>query len=94
MGGPPPRPSGPSALERLFHINDRLAAAARLTAATLAAELGVSVRTVKRDLDTLRDRHGAEIHWDPVAANPRYISPRSHERGPIEARCKAPVRRA
>ena len=72
---------GPTALTRLCHINVRLASAARLTACTLAEELGVSVRTIKRDIDILRDSHGADIRWDATAGT--YVCTRPSEHLPL-----------
>jgi predicted DNA-binding transcriptional regulator YafY len=42
--------------ERLLELTDRLRATAETTVDALAAELGVSARTLRRDLATLRDR--------------------------------------
>lgn len=72
------RPAGPSATDRLFRIHSRLVEGTRVTAATLAGELEVSTRTVKRDIETLRNRHGAEIDWDPIAGTYVCTTPSEH----------------
>ena len=36
-----------------------------MTASSLAKDLEVCSRTIKRDITTLRDQHGAEIVWEP-----------------------------
>lgn len=50
---------------RWKHITSRLKQGHPLTASTLASELEVSVRTIQRDLDALRDDCGAPIEYDP-----------------------------
>jgi len=62
----------------LFRIHSRLAEGTRVTASTLATELEVSTRTVKRDIETLRDRHGAEIDWDATAGTYVCTKPSEH----------------
>lgn len=77
-----PRPSaGPAALHRILHINARLADGRRVTAVSLAAELEVCDRTIKRDIATLRDEHGAEILWEPSTAT--YLCTKPSERLPL-----------
>jgi len=49
---------------RWKHITSRLREGRRITASTLAADLEVSVRTIQRDLDALRDDCGAPIDYD------------------------------
>lgn len=51
-------------LHRLRHIEARLRSGQPATASLLAQELGVTRRTIQRDLDTLRDDHGAPIRYD------------------------------
>jgi predicted DNA-binding transcriptional regulator YafY len=63
------RSSGPAALRRILHINSRLADGGQVSAAKLAEELEVSVRTIKRDIEILRHEHGAEILWEPAAGS-------------------------
>jgi len=53
------------ALHRLFAINEQLASGESVNARTLAATLGVSQRTIKRDIETLRSEYGAIIPWEP-----------------------------
>jgi predicted DNA-binding transcriptional regulator YafY len=49
---------------RWKHITSRLKGNETLTASVLARELEVSVRTIQRDLDALRDDHAAPILYD------------------------------
>ena len=49
-----PRPAS-SRLERLEELKGLLKAREHVTTADLAADLGVSLRTLRRDLDLLRD---------------------------------------
>lgn len=55
---------GPSALRRVFHIHQRLSQGRPVTAVSLARELEVSDRTIKRDIETMRDGFGAPIAWE------------------------------
>lgn len=69
---PPTRRRNPEVLtgfplERVWHVHMRLARGERVTADSLAGGLGVSVRTIMRDLDLMRDRLGMPIDWDPAA---------------------------
>lgn len=68
-------PSGPAATSRLFHLHEKLAAGRRFTVPTLAHELEISERTVKRDIERLRDFHHAPIVWEPGAKSYRYSEP-------------------
>ena len=105
-----------AALGRILTIHERLGSGRQASATTLAAELEVSRRTVKRDIEFMRDTLGAPIIWEPSPATYFYEkpcdilpllrltadealalalagqtfaawrgSPRSRERGPIEA---------
>ena len=74
----PRQSSGPAALRRLLHINGRLADGRRVTATSLAAELEVCDRTIKRDIATLREEHGAEIIWEPSTATYLCTKPSEH----------------
>lgn len=67
--------SGPAATSRLFHLHEKLAARKQFTVPTLARELQISERTIKRDIERLRDFHGAPIVWDPAAKAYRYQEP-------------------
>lgn len=51
-------------LHRLRHVEARLRSGQAVTANLLAKELGVTRRTIQRDLDTLRDDHAAPIRYD------------------------------
>ena len=70
--------SGPGALRRLLHINARLTTGRRVTAISLATELEVCDRTIKRDIALLRDEHGAEIVWEPTTATYFCAKPSEH----------------
>jgi predicted DNA-binding transcriptional regulator YafY len=67
-----PRGRGRSAFERIIRIHERLGNEHRVTAASLAAEFEVSPRTIKRDIEFMRDRHGAPIAWDAATHSYRY----------------------
>jgi predicted DNA-binding transcriptional regulator YafY len=66
---------GPSAATRLFALHELLAAGRRVDAAELSRAHEISARTIKRDIERLRDFHGAPIAWDPVARSYRYTAP-------------------
>lgn len=51
-------------LYRLLHILDRVRRGDYPNSRTLSEELGVSVRTLRRDLDLLRDDWGAPLEFD------------------------------
>lgn len=53
-----------SAFARLFKIDEALRAGGRVNHATLAKNLGVSVRTIQRDFDYLRDSLRAPVDYD------------------------------
>jgi predicted DNA-binding transcriptional regulator YafY len=61
------RSCGRAALERIIRIHERLGNAQQVTALSLAAELETSARTIKRDIELMRDRLGVPIAWDPTA---------------------------
>jgi len=52
-------------LERLLELDSLLRSASRSTTTELKAALGVSERTIRYDLDFLRDRFEAPIAYDP-----------------------------
>lgn len=52
-------------LDRVARIHARLCREKRITAKSLAEELQVSARTIKRDIAFMRDRVGMPIEWDP-----------------------------
>ena len=69
------RTSGPAATTRMFALHAQLAAGTPINAVRLACKLEVSSRTVKRDIERLRDSHAAPIAWDPAARIYRYTAP-------------------
>ncbi len=74
-GSPRLRTSGPAATTRMFALHAQLAAGAPIDAVRLARVLEVSTRTVKRDIECLRDSHAAPIAWDAAARTYRYTAP-------------------
>lgn len=58
------RPGGRSSFNRIYHIHRLMSEGARTNANLLARELETSPRTIKRDIETLRDFHGAPLVWD------------------------------
>lgn len=58
------RTCGGSTLRRIIWIHQRLGHDLPATATSLAEELEVSERTIKRDLDFMRDDFNAPIAWD------------------------------
>ncbi len=58
------RPCGPAALSRIVALHRRLCATQIVTTESLALELEVSSRTIKRDIDLMRDQLGVPIAWD------------------------------
>lgn len=69
------------ALRRLFAIHERLVSGESVNARTLAEQLGVSERTIKRDIETLRHEQGAEIRWEPATGT--YFCERPSEHLPL-----------
>lgn len=68
-------PGGPTAFHRLTRLHEALAAGRAVSAAALAAELELSPRTIKRDIERLRDFHQAPITYDRAARAYRYTAP-------------------
>lgn len=66
---------GPSAFLRFARIHDELAKGAPVTAAALAAYFETSPRTIKRDIERLRDFYDAPIAYDRAARSYRYTAP-------------------
>ena len=66
---------GPSAFHRLRRIHELLASGRPVNAVALAHEFESSARTIKRDIESLRDMHGAPIKWDATAHSYRYTAP-------------------
>ncbi len=63
---------GRATLRRVLWIHERLGNEHTATAISLARELEVSERTIKRDLEFMRDQLGAPIEWDPSAHTYHY----------------------
>lgn len=74
QGTHPGLAAGPSATTRIFKLHDRLVAGQRIDAVSLANELELDKRTIKRDLDLLKN-HGAPIIWDAKLKSYRYTAP-------------------
>ncbi len=55
---------GPAALERIIRIHERLGNEQAITAASIAKEFEVHPRTIKRDIELMRERLGVSIVWD------------------------------
>ncbi len=66
------RGCGPAALNRIVGLHRRLCAGQPVTAESLAAELEVSSRTIKRDIDLMRDQLGVPIAWDAATQSYYY----------------------
>lgn len=66
---------GRSSLRRVLWIHERLGNQFPATSVSLARELEVSERTVKRDLEFMRDQLGAPIAWDAAAHTYAYTRP-------------------
>lgn len=58
------RGCGPAALSRIVHLHRQLCAGRTVTAESVANELEVTSRTIKRDIDLMRDQLGVPIAWD------------------------------
>ena len=74
-------PAGPAAATRLFRLHDLLSRGTCVRVASLAAEFELSPRTVKRDIERLRDFHRAPIAWDHALKSYRYTAPFDLARG-------------
>lgn len=72
-----PRPTSPNTASfiRIRRIHVLLSEGRPFTAPGLARELEVDKRTIKRDIDALRDQLGAPVAWDPDARTYRYTRP-------------------
>lgn len=66
---------GRAALRRVLFIHERLGNGHPATAVSLARELETSERTVKRDVEFMRDQLGAPIEWDASAHTYAYTRP-------------------
>lgn len=69
---------GRTAYGRIVHIHERLGNERRVNATTLAGELGVSPRTIKRDIGQMRDELGAPVVWEPSTHTYFYDKPCDH----------------
>ena len=77
----PARACGRSALERIVRIHERLGNEQQITAESIAREFEVSARTIKRDIEFMRDRLGVTIAWD--ATTHRYFCTHHHDLLPL-----------
>ena len=72
---------GRSALERIVRIHERLGNEHQITAESIAREFEMSDRTIKRDIEFMRDRLGMPIVWD--AATHSYVCTHHHDLLPL-----------
>ncbi|MFA6960861.1 MAG: WYL domain-containing protein [Opitutaceae bacterium] len=70
-----PPSAGPAATARLFELHNRLCAGHTVNAVALSAETEFSARTIKRDIEFLRDRCKAPVVWDAKLKSYRYTAP-------------------
>ncbi|EIP96629.1 putative transcriptional regulator [Opitutaceae bacterium TAV1] len=74
-----PRPAhsgGPACIARIRRLHEYLSAGRSFTAESFASEWeGISARTIKRDINHLRDRHNAPVEWDPARRTYHYSGP-------------------
>lgn len=66
---------GKNHLERILHIDQLLRGDAYPSRKSIARHFEVSVKTIERDLDYMRDRLGAPIAYDPIQKGFYYDSP-------------------
>ena len=66
---------GRSVLARVVWIHGRLGNGRRANAVSIARELEVSARTIKRDVEFMRHELGAEIVWEPSTQTYFYERP-------------------
>lgn len=66
------RSCGRAALERIVRIHERLGNEQHVTSGSLAAELETSPRTIKRDIEFMRDRLGVPIAWHAASHTYHY----------------------
>jgi predicted DNA-binding transcriptional regulator YafY len=59
-------------LERVWLVHQRLSRRQRVTTEIMAEKVGVSARTILRDIEFMRDRLHMPVAWDPVAATYHY----------------------
>ncbi len=65
-------PAGPAALARVLRLHASLVEQRPCSSRRLAGELGVTERTIKRDIAYMRDQLGCPIEWDHSAQTYRY----------------------
>jgi proteasome accessory factor B len=68
-------PGGRSAFERIIKIHYHLGNRHTVTARSLGEEFEISSRTIKRDIEFMRDRCGSPIAWDAVRGTYYYTQP-------------------
>jgi predicted DNA-binding transcriptional regulator YafY len=71
---PPPHVSRPL-LERLAAIHRQVQQNKRPNCSSLARDIGVSVKTIQRDIDFLRDRYNLPLEYDPSKHGYYYTEP-------------------
>ncbi len=69
------RPCTGSTLARIVALHRRLSNEQRVTAVSLAREFEVSSRTIRRDIELMRDQIGVPIAWDAPTASWYYTQP-------------------
>lgn len=58
------RGCGRAGFERIIRIHERLGTQQSITAESIAREFGVTARTIKRDIEFMRERLGVSMVWD------------------------------
>ncbi|MDR1282314.1 MAG: hypothetical protein LBK99_16050 [Opitutaceae bacterium] len=72
----PARSGDPSCIARIRRLHDYLSAGRAFTAESFAREWeGISARTIKRDIEHLRNAHNAPVEWDPARRTYCYARP-------------------
>jgi len=71
----PARHITPAAIYRVFLLHQRLCRGASVTAGALAEEIGMSGKTVRRAIATMREELGAPIAFDSAANTFCYTRP-------------------
>lgn len=66
---------GPACLVRINRLHTLLSTNSPVNAEALAREWEISSRTIKRDIDLMRDQFAAPIEWDASAKTHRYTRP-------------------
>jgi proteasome accessory factor B len=72
---PTPADCGRTALRRILFIHEHLGNGHPATAVSLADALETSARTIKRDIEFMREQLGAPIAWDATAHTYAYTRP-------------------